>query len=69
MDIFSLFTLCGGLAFFLYGITIMSAGLEKIAGGRLERILKKMTSNPIKSGCYGGSPVIISSDSNAGRAC
>ena len=57
MDIFSLFTLCGGLAFFLYGITIMSAGLEKIAGGRLERILKKMTSNPIKS------------DSNAGRAC
>lgn len=72
MDIFSLFTLCGGLAFFLYGITIMSAGLEKIAGGRLERILKKMTSNPIKSlvfGAYGGSPVIISSDSNAGRAC
>ena len=53
MDIFSLFTLCGGLAFFLYGITIMSAGLEKIAGGRLERILKKMTSNPIKSLIFG----------------
>lgn len=53
MDIFSLFTLCGGLAFFLYGITIMSAGLEKIAGGRLERILKKMTSNPIKSLVFG----------------
>ena len=53
MDIFSLFTLCGGLAFFLYGITIMSSGLEKIAGGRLERILKKMTSNPIKSLVFG----------------
>ncbi len=53
MDIFSLFTLCGGLAFFLYGITIMSAGLEKIAGGRLERILKKMTSNPLKSLVFG----------------
>lgn len=53
MDIFSLFTLCGGLAFFLYGITIMSAGLEKIAGGRLERILRKMTSNPIKSLVFG----------------
>lgn len=53
MDIFSIFTLCGGLAFFLYGITIMSAGLEKIAGGRLEKILKKMTSNPIKSLVFG----------------
>ena len=53
MDIFSLFTLCGGLAFFLYGITIMSSGLEKIAGGRLERILKKMTSNPLKSLVFG----------------
>ncbi len=53
MDIFSIFTLCGGLAFFLYGISIMSSGLEKIAGGRLERILKKMTSNPIKSLIFG----------------
>ncbi len=53
MDIFSIFTLCGGLAFFLYGITTMSAGLEKIAGGRLEKILKKMTSNPIKSLAFG----------------
>ena len=53
MDIFSIFTLCGGLAFFLYGITTMSAGLEKIAGGRLERILKKMTSNPVKSLIFG----------------
>ncbi len=53
MDIFSLFKLCGGLAFFLYGITIMSSGLEKIAGGRLERILKKMTSNPLKSLVFG----------------
>ena len=53
MDIFSIFTLCGGLAFFLYGITIMSAGLEKIAGGRLERILKKMTENPIKALIFG----------------
>ena len=49
MDIFSIFTLCGGQAFFLYGIGIMSNGLEKIAGGKLERILRKMTSNPFKS--------------------
>ena len=33
MDIFSVFTLCGGLAFFLYGMTVMSKSLEKMAGG------------------------------------
>ena len=49
MDIFSIFTLCGGLAFFLYGMIVMSAGLEKIAGGKMEKMLEKMTSNPIKS--------------------
>ena len=49
MDIFSIFTLCGGLAFFLYGMIVMSAGLEKIAGGKMEKLLEKMTSNPVKS--------------------
>ena len=45
MDIFSVFTLCGGLAFFLYGMTVMSKSLEKMAGGKLERMLKRMTSS------------------------
>lgn len=49
MDIFSIFKFIGGLAFFLYGIMAMSQGLENIAGGKLERLLKKATSNPIKS--------------------
>ncbi len=49
MDIFSIFTLCGGLAFFLYGMIVMSQGLEKIAGGRMEKMLEKITSNPIKA--------------------
>lgn len=53
MDIFSILTLCGGLAFFLYGISAMSVGLEKIAGGKLEQILKKITSNPLKSFALG----------------
>lgn len=53
MDIYSIITLLGGLAFFLYGISLMSAGLEKIAGGKLEQLLKKMTSNPIKSFALG----------------
>ena len=42
MDLFSVFTLCGGLAFFLFGMHIMSSSLEKIAGGRLELTLKKL---------------------------
>ncbi|MBQ1546650.1 MAG: Na/Pi cotransporter family protein [Clostridia bacterium] len=45
MDIFSVFSLCGGLAFFLFGMNQLSAGLEKMAGGRLESLLKKATSN------------------------
>ena len=45
MDIFSVITLLGGLAFFLFGMNIMSEGLEKLAGGKLESILRKMTSN------------------------
>ena len=37
--------LVGGLAFFLYGMNIMSSGLEQMAGGGLERAMKKVTSN------------------------
>ena len=48
MDIFSIFTLCGGLAFFLYGITVMSSGLEKIAGGKLEKILRQINIHSIQ---------------------
>ena len=64
MDIFSLFTLCGGLAFFLYGMDLMSKSLEKMAGGKLEHMLKRMTSNPLKSLLLGiGITVAIQSSS------
>lgn len=49
MDVFSVITLLGGLAFFLYGMNVMSSGLEKLAGSKLEVVLKKMTSNKVKS--------------------
>lgn len=49
MNIFNIFTLLGGLAFFLYGMSVMSSGLEKVAGGKMESLLRKMTSHPIKS--------------------
>lgn len=65
MDIFSLFTLCGGLAFFLYGMIVMSAGLEKIAGGRMEKLLEKMTSNPFKSFALGAGITIAIQSSSA----
>lgn len=64
MDIFSVFTLLGGLAFFLYGMNVMSTGLEKLAGGKLEVILKKMTSNKVKSLLLGmGITIAIQSSS------
>ncbi len=37
--------LVGGLAFFMYGMSTMSSGLEQMAGGGLERAMKKVTSN------------------------
>ena len=65
MDIFSVFTLCGGLAFFLYGMTTMSKSLEKMAGGKLERLLKRMTSNPFKSLLRGAGITIAIQSSSA----
>lgn len=49
MDIFSYISLAGGLALFLYGMNALSSGLEKLAGGSLERSLKKLTSSPMRS--------------------
>lgn len=46
MDVFlSLLTLVGGLALFLYGMEVMGDGLKKLAGGKLESILSKLTAN------------------------
>ena len=45
-DFFSFLKMIGGLALFLYGMNAMGDGLAKVAGGKLERILEKLTSNP-----------------------
>ncbi len=64
MSIFSVFTLLGGLALFLFGMNEMSNGLEKMAGGKLEQILRKMTDNKIKSFFLGlGVTAVIQSSS------
>ena len=49
MDFFNVITLLGGVALFLFGMKVMSAGLEKTAGGRLEMILRNVTSNRFKA--------------------
>ena len=45
MSIFSIFTLLGGLAFFIYGMNQMSHSLEIIAGEKMEAIINRLTSN------------------------
>lgn len=63
-SIFNIFTLLGGLAFFLYGMNVMSTGLEKLTGGKLEKALKKMTSNKFKALLLGmGITIAIQSSS------
>ncbi len=53
-----------GLVFFLFGMSIMSDNLEKLAGGKMEKTLKKMTSNPLKALALGaGITAIIQSSS------
>ena len=62
--IFNVFVLLGGLAFFLYGMNVMSNGLESLAGGKLEQVLKGMTSNKVKSMLLGvGITAVIQSSS------
>ncbi|MEE3472010.1 MAG: Na/Pi cotransporter family protein, partial [Butyrivibrio hungatei] len=55
MTVFSIFTLLGGLAFFIYGMNQMSHSLEKIAGARMRNVIDKMTKNRILGlflGCF-----------------
>ena len=53
MDILGVFALVGGLALFLFGMDAMGKGLEKLSGGRLERLLEKLTSNRLKAVALG----------------
>ena len=49
MDIFMIISLAGGLALFLYGMSMLGSGLEKLSGGRMERTLEKLTKNVFMS--------------------
>ncbi len=65
MDFFGLLTMLGGLALFLYGMETMGDGLEKLSGGRLEKILEKLTSNPLKAVLLGAGVTAVIQSSSA----
>ena len=48
MTVFDVIALLGGLAFFLFGMSVMGGGLKGLAGKKMESFLGKLSSNPIK---------------------
>ena len=55
----------GGLALFLYGMDVMGDGLAKTSGGKLEQILEKLTSTPIKAVLLGAGVTAVIQSSSA----
>ena len=65
MDIFSIFTMFGGLALFLYGMNLMGEGLAKVSGGKLEQILERMTNSTGKAVLLGAAVTAVIQSSSA----
>ncbi len=64
LGISNVISLLGGVALFLFGMSLMGDGLKKVAGSRLELVLYKLTSNPIKGVLLGtGVTAVIQSSS------
>lgn len=65
MDFFGILKMVGGLALFLYGMDLMGEGLAKASGGKLEKILERLTSNPIKAVLLGAGVTAVIQSSSA----
>lgn len=65
MSFFDLLTMIGGLAFFLYGMNMMGDGLAHASGGRLEKILEKLTNTPLKAVLVGAGVTAVIQSSSA----
>ena len=65
MDVFNALTLVGGLALFLYGMDLMGDSLKKLAGGKLESVLAKLTSSKWKGFLLGFAVTAIIQSSSA----
>ena len=74
MKLTNIFSMLGGLALFLYGMNMMSNGLELAAGNKMKTILEKLTSNRILGVLVGALvtcyySIFISNYSNGCRFC
>ena len=65
MGIADIISLLGGLAFFLFGMTLLGDGLKKVAGSKLETVLGKLTSSPIKGVLLGALVTAVIQSSSA----
>ena len=65
MSIFNVFTMLGGLAFFLFGMNCMEHGLSKLSGGRLEQMLEKLTSGRLRAVALGALVTALIQSSSA----
>ncbi len=65
MDIFSVITMIGGLSLFLYGMSAMGEGLAKMAGGRLEAVLEKLTAKRLYAVLLGAGVTAVIQSSSA----
>ncbi len=65
MDIFSLLSMIGGLALFLYVMEVLGDGLKKASGGKLEHILEKLTSNKLMAVLLGAGVTAVIQSSSA----
>ena len=65
MTIFDWFAFLGGIAMFLYGMHIMGEGLSNASGGKMESLLERFTSNPIKAVLLGAGVTAVIQSSSA----
>lgn len=65
MDFFSVLSMVGGLALFLFGMHVLGEGLAKVSGGRLEKILETLTSNIFKAVLLGAGVTAVIQSSSA----
>lgn len=65
MDFFDFLSMIGGLALFLYGMSLLGEGLAKASGGRLEGILEKLTDNQLKAVALGAGVTAVIQSSSA----
>ncbi|MFA5662159.1 MAG: Na/Pi symporter, partial [Bacteroidales bacterium] len=65
MNFFSVITIFAGLTLFLYGMSVMGSGLERLAGRRLESVIEKATNSPLKGVLIGAAVTALVQSSSA----